>query len=180
MDILNPFQTWTKQQTRRPVSAGPAPRRMDAACDQSAIRARFAMRELDDEALGWFSRRLPWGSYGMLLRASLTAPTLEVAVRRRCRHHGLLTEDVRIELRVDPATGVVRVRELVDLGALREFCLVSLLRNLHGIACWLADSRIALVGARFRFRRRRTPRRTVACSKRRSKQKLARRLRLCR
>ncbi|MBY0412108.1 MAG: AraC family transcriptional regulator, partial [Burkholderiaceae bacterium] len=23
-----------------------------------------AMRELDDEALGWFSRRLPWGSYG--------------------------------------------------------------------------------------------------------------------
>ena len=30
-----------------------------------------AMRELDDEALGWFRRRLPWGSYGMLARASL-------------------------------------------------------------------------------------------------------------
>ncbi|MGB6395134.1 MAG: AraC family transcriptional regulator ligand-binding domain-containing protein, partial [Bradyrhizobium sp.] len=26
----------------------------------------LAMQELDDEALGWFSRRLPWGSYGML------------------------------------------------------------------------------------------------------------------
>ena len=39
-----------------------------------------AMRELDDEALGWFSRRLPWGSYGMLVRASLTAPTLSVAL----------------------------------------------------------------------------------------------------
>ena len=25
-------------------------------------------RILDDEALGWFSRRLPWGSYGMLAR----------------------------------------------------------------------------------------------------------------
>lgn len=110
-----------------------------------------AMRELDDEALGWFSRRLPWGSYGMLLRASLTAPTLDVALRRWCRHHGLLTEDVRIELRVESATGVVRVSELVDLGALREFCLVSLLRNLHGVACWLADSRIALNGARFPF-----------------------------
>ena len=33
-----------------------------------------AMLELDDEALGWFSRRLPWGSYGMLARASLSAP----------------------------------------------------------------------------------------------------------
>ena len=28
-----------------------------------------AMQELDDEALGAFSRPLPWGSYGMLARA---------------------------------------------------------------------------------------------------------------
>ena len=33
-----------------------------------------AMQELDDEALGAFSRRLPWGSYGMLARASITSP----------------------------------------------------------------------------------------------------------
>ena len=50
-----------------------------------------AMRELDDEALGWFSRRLPWGSYGMLARASISAPNLGVALQRWCRHHGLLT-----------------------------------------------------------------------------------------
>ncbi|HOP90203.1 MAG TPA: AraC family transcriptional regulator ligand-binding domain-containing protein, partial [Ottowia sp.] len=31
-----------------------------------------AMQELDDEAPGWFSRRLPWGSYGMLARASIS------------------------------------------------------------------------------------------------------------
>jgi hypothetical protein len=47
----------------------------------------LAMQELDDEALGWFSRRLPWGSYGMLCRASLTSPTLGVALKRWCRHH---------------------------------------------------------------------------------------------
>ena len=46
-----------------------------------------AMRELDDEALGWFRRRLPWGSYGMLARASVTAPNLGVAMKRWCRHH---------------------------------------------------------------------------------------------
>lgn len=34
-----------------------------------------AMRELDDEALGWFERRLPWGNYGMLARASISAPS---------------------------------------------------------------------------------------------------------
>jgi hypothetical protein len=52
------------------------------------------MQELDDEALGWFSRRLPWGSYGMLCRASLTSPDLGVAIKRWCRHHRLLTEDI--------------------------------------------------------------------------------------
>lgn len=34
---------------------------------------------------------------------------------------------------------------------LREFCLVSVLRNIHGLACWLVDSRIALLGAQFPF-----------------------------
>ena len=57
-----------------------------------------AMRELDDEALGWFSRRLPWGSYGMLARASLGSADLGRAMKRWCRHHGLLTEDIALTL----------------------------------------------------------------------------------
>ena len=44
----------------------------------------WAMQELDDEALGWFERALPWGSYGMLVRASLTSPTLKLALQRWC------------------------------------------------------------------------------------------------
>jgi hypothetical protein len=55
-----------------------------------------AMQELDDEALGWFGRRLPWGSYGMLCRASLSSPDLGVAIKRWCRHHLLLTDDVAL------------------------------------------------------------------------------------
>lgn len=121
------------------------------AIEQFEALSACAMRELDDEALSWFSRRLPWGSYGMLLRASLTAPTLGVALRRWCRHHGLLTEDIRIELSIEGTMAVVRIEETVDLGALREFCLVSVLRNLHGIACWLTDSRIVLHRAHFPF-----------------------------
>ena len=68
-----------------------------SAAQMEAISA-FAMRELDDEALGWFTRRLPWGSYGMLVRASISAPTLGVAMKRWCRHHGLLTDDVALSL----------------------------------------------------------------------------------
>ena len=110
-----------------------------------------AMQELDDEALGWFSRRLPWGSYGMLARASLTAPTLGVALRRWCRHHGLLTHDVTLALTTDGVEATIEVTEHRPLGELREFCLVSLLRNALGLACWLVDSRIPLLGAQFPF-----------------------------
>ena len=70
-----------------------------------------AMRELDDEALGWFRRRLPWGSYGMLARASLTSPTLGVALKRWCRHHGLLADDLRLSLAADGDSAALVVEE---------------------------------------------------------------------
>jgi AraC-like DNA-binding protein len=108
------------------------------------------MRELDDEALGWFNRRLPWGSYGMLARASISAPTLGVALKRWCRHHGLLTDDVRLTLAA-PASGTATVTLTEPApapwlaGELREFCHVSLLRNLLGLSSWLVDSRLPLL-----------------------------------
>jgi AraC-like DNA-binding protein len=113
--------------------------------------AGHAMRELDDEALGWFARRLPWGSYGMMCRASITAPTLEVALKRWCRHHRLLTEDVLFELTLGEETATVSIREQRELGDLREFCLVTLLRYVLGFSCWAIDSTIALRAAEFPF-----------------------------
>jgi AraC-like DNA-binding protein len=134
-----------------------------------------AMQELDDEALGWFSRRLPWGSYGMLARASISAPTLQLALTRWCRHHGLIAPDIALSLSVTGDVATIHIRERSEhstegravAGAfaqvkeeplppslpepMREFCLVSVLRNIHGLACWLVDSRIALLGAQFPF-----------------------------
>ena len=111
----------------------------------------IAMQELDDEALGWFSRRLPWGSYGMLARASLSAPNLGVALKRWCRHHGLIADDITLKLSVTGDTAQLAITEHRDMGNLREFWLVSVLRNILGVACWLIDSRIPLLGAQFPF-----------------------------
>lgn len=110
-----------------------------------------AMRELDDEALGWFRRRLPWGSYGMLVRASLTSPNLGVALQRWCRHHNLLTEDIRLQLVIDKGLAIVELHEQHDLAGMREFCTVSVLRNALGVACWLTDSRIPLTATQLHF-----------------------------
>ncbi|MDB5929315.1 MAG: transcriptional regulator, AraC family [Polaromonas sp.] len=111
----------------------------------------LAMKQLDDEALGWFSRRLPWGSYGMLARASLSAPSLGVALKRWCRHHGLIAGDIALRLSVAGDVAQLCLTEQRDLGELREFCTVSVLRNILGVACWLIDSRIPLLGAQFAF-----------------------------
>ena len=122
---------------------------------QMEVLSGAAMQELDDEALGAFSRQLPWGSYGMLARASLSAPSLGVALKRWCRHHGLLADDIRLKLLTTGDTTAIQIEERADLGrhgqAAREFCLVHVLRNIHGLACWYIASRIPLQGARFPF-----------------------------
>lgn len=119
-----------------------------SAAQLEAISA-FAMQQLDDEALGWFTRRLPWGSYGMLARASISAPTLGVALKRWCRHHGLLTDDLVLTLETQGSLARLRIDERRALGALREFCLVTLLRNVHGLASWWIDERLPLAEVRF-------------------------------
>lgn len=112
-----------------------------------------AMRELDDEGLGCFSRALPWGSYGMLARASLSAPTLGRALKRWCRHHSLLTRDIALTVHAQESHSLASIE--LRPGALptapSEFCVVSVLRNILGFACWLVDSRIPLQGAQFPF-----------------------------
>lgn len=104
------------------------------AAQMEAISAH-AMHELDDEALGWFSRKLRWGSYGMLSRASITAPNLGVALKRWCRHHGLLVDDIALKLEVAAGVATLSIDERRDLAPFREFCLVTCLRNAHGVAC---------------------------------------------
>ena len=118
---------------------------------QMELMSGIAMQALDDEGLGWFSRRLPWGSYGMLVRASLTSPTLGVALTRWCRHHGLLTDDIHLSLTERNGVATLQLDEARDLGNFREFCVVSVLRNALGVACWLTDSRIPLQATHLRF-----------------------------
>jgi len=110
-----------------------------------------AMRELDDEALGWFERRLPWGSYGMLARASISAPQLGLALARWCRHHGLIAQDIQLQLSEQAGIATLTLHESRPLESMREFCMVSVLRNIHGFASWLINEPISLLHASFPF-----------------------------
>lgn len=87
----------------------------------------------------------------MLCRASITAPTLGVALERWCRHHGLLTESLTHRLEADAEHARLLLGERREFGAMREFCLLTQLRNLHGFACWVVDSQLPLREAAFPF-----------------------------
>jgi AraC-like DNA-binding protein len=109
------------------------------------------MRELDDEALGWFSRPIPYGAAGMLCRASLPSANLRVALVRWCRNYGFMQGDIRLELREEGKVARLEIHEITDLGPQREFCLVSTFRNILGYACWLVDSQLPLAAVGFPF-----------------------------
>jgi AraC-like DNA-binding protein len=120
---------------------------------QLEVFTDLAMRQLDDEAMGAFSRRIPWGSYGMLCRASLTSPNLGVALKRWCRHHRSLTDDIVLEFSVTGSVAQLVIGEKRRLRDMRELCLLTSLRYVHGYACWAIDSRIPLSSVCFPFRR---------------------------
>lgn len=117
---------------------------------QFELLSASAMQELDDEALAWFSRPLPWGSYGLLCRASLSAPNLGVALQRWCRHLHLLVDDVTLQLHAADDVAHLQIHHTAQK-PLPEFCLVTLLRSVHGFACWAVDTRILLQEAHFPF-----------------------------
>lgn len=120
---------------------------------QMELLSGAAMQELDDEGLGAFSRKLPWGSYGMLARASISSPNLGVALKRWCRHHALIADDITLRVVTSGDTAAITVEEKTPglFNHVGEFGLVHVLRNIHGLACWYVDSRIPLQGARFPF-----------------------------
>jgi AraC-like DNA-binding protein len=76
---------------------------------------------------------------------------LGVALKRWCRHHGLLTDDIRLHVDEHQGSAILQLDEAHDLGKFREFCIVSVLRNALGVACWLTDSRIPLQATTLRF-----------------------------
>ena len=78
---------------------------------QMELLSAAAMQELDDEGLGAFSRKLPWGSYGMLARASITSPNLGMALKRWCRHHALLTGDITLRVVTAGEVAAITVTE---------------------------------------------------------------------
>lgn len=59
------------------------------------------VERLDDDLMGFQSRRLKRGSFALMARSAIGAPDLEVAIRRIARTYRLLQDDVLMEIMRD-------------------------------------------------------------------------------
>lgn len=137
------------------IDAGILQRKVTAvSMAQLMVFAQATMRGLNDEALGWFSRPMPWGSLSMLARSCLTATTLRVALKRWIRHQNILVQDLTAGLQENGNVATIALTENRrdwDSSLARELALITTLRGILGYGCWIIDSSIPIVEARFPF-----------------------------
>lgn len=118
---------------------------------------KLVAQVLDDELFGQDSRRMKVGSFAMLCRLVIHAPTLEKALTLICRFFGLVLDDVVITLARGAGAGrgerLARLELATPfLGRPRHvFGMEALLTFIHGLACWLVRRRIAIVQADFSY-----------------------------
>lgn len=108
---------------------------------------RLINERLDDEAFALFSRPLRRGSFELLCRAVLSAPTLEEALERTTRFLRVLLDDFSVELEKGGRAAVLVIAEeqALPVGrAGRVFAFEWLLRLIHGLAAWLVANPLPL------------------------------------
>lgn len=106
-------------------------------------------RELDDEFFGLDSRRMKIGSFALLCHAMAGRHSVGRALEQALRAFALYLDDVHAELDVRPGVARLTIRNRIADADARRFADEALLVMLHGLICWTAGRRVALLGAAF-------------------------------
>lgn len=136
--------------------AGIAPALLDQTNSRVTVQQLVALFEslverLDDDGLGLQSRPLKRGSFALIARSALSAPTLDVALRRMARTYRLLQDDVFLELRREgPQAGLV-LRFANPAVSWPNFLHELLLRVFWRLLAWLAGGKLPIVRFDFTF-----------------------------
>ena len=129
------------------ASAGIAPDLLHQAAgrvtaEQYVTLYQVLMQHCEDEALGFLSRPLRYGTIALLMRNALSAVTVDSAVRRLCRALELMQDDVQIK--VTEEGDLTGVRLFVPAAYIpdRLFVHELMLRLLSRLVVWLHGGRL--------------------------------------
>lgn len=117
--------------------------------DQYVALFRSLTERRNDDVLGFLSRPLKRGSLALVIRSTLGAGSLEVAMRRAASTFGLLQDDVALETVRDGALAGWALRFTDPAIARQIFLHELLLRVFWRMLAWLAGGK--LPAARFDF-----------------------------
>ena len=140
------------------VDAGIAPELLQQAgsrvtADQYIALFQGLIDARNDEAVGFLSRPLKRGSFALMAREGIGAPTLETAIRRMSRTFTLLQDDVVLKPVRDGDSAGLELRLLDRSYPHPEFLHTFLLRVSWRTLAWLIDSRLPLASFDFGFER---------------------------
>jgi len=142
------------------VDAGIAPELLDEAnarvtADQYVALFALLIERLDDDCIGLLARPFKRGSFAMMGRAGVSAPTLAVAIRRIAHTFRLLQDEIVLESLRDGALAGVSLRFIDPASAKPMFLHELLLRGVWRLLAWLVGGQ--LPAARFHFAFERPP-----------------------
>jgi AraC-like DNA-binding protein len=127
--------------------------RSRATAEQFSTLLRLLIERFDDEALGMLSRPLKLGSFGLIAREAISAPTLDIAIRRASRTLRLLQDDVAFALVRRGAHAGVMLRFDSPEPAANIFLHELMLRVFWRLFAWLIGGRLPVVRFEFAFKR---------------------------
>ncbi len=140
------------------IEAGIAP----ALIQESAARVtteQFATlyqklaRDLDDELPGMFSRRVRNGTFKFLCLSLMEAPNVRTALYRCTRFFRLFLDDLEFVMSRQDKTTRIDLVPKIPAAANNAFAQEILLRLIHGLASWLAGSKLPLARIDFNYPR---------------------------
>jgi AraC-like DNA-binding protein len=102
------------------------------------------MLAMQDEALGYASRRLPVGCWSMMCHAVINSETLGQALSRYSRFYQLFESDVHPLLEIAGDTATIRLPPTADLQPRDPYLCELLLFNIHRFASWLVQEHLPI------------------------------------
>lgn len=138
--------------------AGIAPELLEQASSRVTVEQyvelfKSLVERLDDDLLGLQSRALKRGSFALMARSAMGAPTLEVAIRRIARTYRLLQDDVLMEIVCDGALVGFTLRFTDPAARWSNFLPELLLRVFWRLLAWLVGGKLPIARFDFAFER---------------------------
>ncbi|MBN7796272.1 AraC family transcriptional regulator [Parahaliea mediterranea] len=109
------------------------------------------MLAMQDESLGYASRRLPIGSWAMMCHAVIGSETLGQALSRYCRFFQLFDSAPCPALEEDEDSLTVRLDDRGQARVAAPYLSELLLFNSHRFACWLVQEQLPIQVVRLNY-----------------------------